>query len=70
MQEAEQIRQEESVLMPFGAEDSETAGDDIMPFVQPDTRTVFYRVVASEEEIREVDMALDSIGVYYERRDG
>ena len=47
-----------------------SGGDDVMPFVQPDTRTVFYRVVASDEDIQAIDMALDSIGVYYERRDG
>ena len=66
-QEAEAVRQEASVA-PF--ETGKEAGDEVMPFVQPDTRTVFYRVVASEEEIRAIDMALDSIGVYYERRDG
>lgn len=65
--EAEQARQEEKVA-PFESE--KTGGDEIMPFVQPDTKTVIYRVVATEEELRAIDIALDSIGVFYERRDG
>lgn len=65
--EAEQARQEEKVA-PFESE--KTGGDEIMPFVQPDTKTVIYRVVATEEDLQAIDMALDSIGVFYERRDG
>lgn len=64
----EEAAKQEAAVAPFEAEKS--GGDDVMPFVQPDTRTVFYRVVATEEDIRAIDMALDSIGVYYERRDG
>lgn len=63
-----QAARQEAAVAPFETEKS--GGDDVMPFVQPDTRTVFYRVVASDEDIRAIDMALDSIGVYYERRDG
>lgn len=65
--EAELARQEEKAA-PFEAE--KTGGDDVMPFVQPDTKAVIYRVVATEEDLQAIDMALDSIGVYYERRDG
>ena len=65
--EAEQARQEEKVA-PFESE--KNGGDEIMPFVQPDTKTVIYRVVATEEDLQAIDMALDSIGVFYERRDG
>lgn len=65
--EAELARQEEKAA-PFESE--KTGGDEVMPFVQPDTKTVIYRVVATEEELQDIDMALDSIGVYYERRDG
>lgn len=69
--EAEQIRQEQAVVQPFGPEDSTpAAGDEVMPFSQPDTKVVFYRIVATEDDIRTVETALDSIGVYYERRDG
>lgn len=65
--EAEQARQEGKVA-PFESE--KNGGDEIMPFVQPDTKTVIYRVVATEEDLQAIDMALDSIGVFYERRDG
>lgn len=65
--EAELARQEEKTVS-FEAE--KTGGDEVMPFVQPDTKTVIYRVVATEEELQAIDVALDSIGVYYERRDG
>lgn len=64
----EEAAKQEAAVAPFEAE--KDGGDAVMPFVQPDTRTVFYRVVASEEDIKAIDMALDSIGVYYERRDG
>lgn len=67
IKEAEAARQE-AAMMPF--ETDKSGGDEIMPFVQPDTKTVFYRVVATDEDIQAIDMALDSIGVYYERRDG
>lgn len=67
IKEAEAERQEAAVA-PFEAE--KDGGDEVLPFTQPDTRTVIYRIVASEEDIQAVDMALDSIGVYYERRDG
>lgn len=67
VKEAEAVQQEKAEA-PFEAE--KTGGDEIMPFVQPDTRTVIYRVVATEEDLQAIDMALDSIGVYYERRDG
>lgn len=64
--EKEQIRQE-SVTAPFETE--KTGGDEVLPFVQPDTKAVFYRIVASDEELEAVEMALDSLGVYYERRE-
>ena len=67
VKEAEAAQQEKAAA-PFEAE--KTGGDEILPFVQPDARTVIYRVVATEEDLQAIDMALDSIGVYYERRDG
>lgn len=63
--EAEQLRQE-AAADPFQSD--KTGGDEVLPFIQPDTRVVFYRIVASEEDIAAVDMALDSLGIYYERR--
>lgn len=50
---------------PFTVEDE----DDALPFVQPDTRTVFYKVVASDEELEQVEMAFNSLGIFFERRD-
>ena len=67
IKEAEAERQEAAVA-PFEAE--KDGGDEVLPFTQPDTKTVIYRIVASAEDIQAIDMALDSIGVYYERRDG
>ena len=67
VKEAEAERQEAAVA---AFETEKTGGDEVLPFTQPDTRTVMYRVVASEEDIQAIDVALDSIGVYYERRDG
>ena len=64
--EKEQIRQE-AAIAPFEAE--KTGGDEVLPFVQPDTKAVFYRIVASDEDLEAVEMALDSLGVYYERRE-
>lgn len=48
-------------------ESVETVGDDELPFETPSTRTVFYRVVATEDEIRELDRILDSIGIWWKR---
>ena len=43
--------------------------DDELPFEQPTTITAFYKVVATPEELEEVEMAFNSIGIYYTRRD-
>lgn len=42
---------------------------DELPFEQPVTITAFYRVVATAEELEQVEMAFNSIGIYFERRD-
>lgn len=49
-------------------ETQKTAGDELLPFETPSTRTVFYKVVATEDEITELDRILDSIGLWWERR--
>lgn len=51
-------------VTPFGAED-----EDNLPFEQPTTITAFYKVVATPEELEQVEMAFNSIGIYFERRD-
>lgn len=43
--------------------------DDDLPFEQPDMVTSFFRIVGTVEELEAVEVALDSIGVYFERRD-
>lgn len=42
---------------------------DSLPFVQPDTVTVYYKIVASPEELQQVETMLNSFGVLFERRD-
>lgn len=43
--------------------------DDDLPFEQPSTVTAFYKVVATPEELEKVEMAFNSIGIFFERRD-
>ena len=43
-------------------------GIDDLPFEQPSTVTAFYKVVATPEELERVEMAFNSIGIYFERR--
>lgn len=43
-------------------------GDEDLPFETPTTQTVFYRIVATEEEIEQIDTILNSIGVFWERK--
>lgn len=68
--EQDSQKKEESVVpaeKPFAVAEEPS---DELPFVQPNTRTVIYRVVATEEELEAVEMAFASIGIYFERRDG
>ena len=44
--------------------------DTELPFVQPTTITAFYKIVATPEELEEVEMAFNSIGIWFERRLG
>lgn len=46
---------------------SEDADDDL-PFEQPNTITAFYKVVATQEELEQVEMAFNSVGILFERR--
>lgn len=52
--------------VPFTLDDSED-GDDL-PFPQPQTVTMWYKVVATPEELEQVEMAFNSIGIHFERR--
>lgn len=51
--------------VPFSLDDEE----DDLPFPQPQTVTAFYKVVATKEELERVEMAFNSIGIWFERRD-
>ena len=51
--------------VPFTLDDSED-GDDL-PFPQPQTVTMWYKVVATPEELEQVEMAFNSIGIHFER---
>lgn len=48
--------------------DTEGFAVDDLPFEQPHTQTVFYRVVATPEELEQVEIAFNSIGIFFERR--
>lgn len=58
-----QEKEVEIPCTPFGEE------EDDLPFVQPSTVTAFYKVVATPEELEQVEIAFNSIGIYFERRD-
>lgn len=64
----EQIRKEEQEKAQQVAEQTPVVADDELPFEQPSTVTAFYRVVATPAELEEVEMAFNSIGIYFERR--
>ena len=49
---------------------SDVDESDELPFEVPGTFTVLYKIVATQAALKEVEMALDSLGVYYERNDG
>ena len=64
----EQIRKEEQEKAQQTVEQTPVIADDELPFEQPSTVTAFYRVVATPAELEEVEMAFNSIGIYFERR--
>lgn len=43
--------------------------DEALPFEQPLTKTVFYKVIATVEELEQIDMALNSLGIRFARKD-
>ena len=43
--------------------------EDGLPFAQPTTVAAFYKVVATSQELEDVEMAFNSMGIYFERRD-
>ena len=70
----EQIREEERARTEkavAAAAIEEVCGfkSDELPFEQPNTVTAYYKVVATAEELEQVEMAFNSIGIYFERRE-
>lgn len=69
----EQIRKEEQEkaekVKVAAIESLPDISDDNLPFEQPTTVTAYYRVVATPDELEAVEMAFNSIGVYFERRE-
>lgn len=59
----EAAAQEEGFRIPEADDEEE------LPFEQPSTKTVFYKVVATPEELEKVEMAFNSLGIYFSRRD-
>lgn len=43
--------------------------EEELPFEQPSTKTVFYKVIATPGELEQVEMAFNSIGIVFSRRD-
>lgn len=75
IQREEQIRREEQrrleeqqELAKKKEEQVPDVPDSALPFEQPTTVTAFYRVVATPEELEAVEMAFNSIGIYFEKR--
>lgn len=69
----EQIRKEEQEkaekVKVAAIESLPDISDDDLPFEQPTTVTAYYRVVATPDELEAVEMAFNSIGVYFKRRE-
>lgn len=61
--ESESIKVVPAIEEPF-AQDSQEVEVDI-PFIQPDTITAIYKVIATPDELGEVEMAFNSIGIYF-----
>lgn len=62
-EEEKQQAEQEIISVPEITDDAE------LPFEQPFTKTVFYKVVATEEELKQVEMAFNSIGINFVRKD-
>jgi primosomal protein N' len=61
----EEARVPETEEEPFSQEDE----IDDLPFATPTTVTAFYKIIATPEELEEVEMAFNSIGIIFERRE-
>lgn len=62
------VMEQSTPVSPDPIPENETAEEE-MPFVTPTTKSVFYRVVATDQELAELEVAMDSLGIYFERRE-
>ncbi|MDD3186725.1 MAG: DUF1351 domain-containing protein [Anaerostipes sp.] len=69
LQEREKVQEpvREPVSEPIKVEDA--PNDEVLPFPQKNTKTVLYRVVATQEELKDVELAFTSIGIEFSRKD-
>lgn len=51
----------------WGTAPEEEAEPSELPFVTPSTRSAVYRIVASDKEIRDLEMYMNSVGISFER---
>lgn len=56
----EVVSEKDDIDKRLESEDIPDIPDDNLPFTQPDTITAFYRVVATEEELEQVEMTLNT----------
>lgn len=47
----------------------QAANSAVVPFVQPNTKKVVYTVVATDSEIEQIETYLNSIGIFFDRRE-
>ncbi|MFA9376261.1 MAG: DUF1351 domain-containing protein [Lachnotalea sp.] len=68
---AVQAEQAKTVIVQPAQECKEEIAEviDTLPFEQPSTIRAVYSVVATKEELVEVEMAFNSIGIYFKRKD-
>lgn len=74
LEEIRRIRQENKSIEKekesgFANDQFSLMDDDNLPFAQPTTVTTYYKVIATPSELEQVEMAFNSIGILFERRD-
>ena len=68
-EDREKTEKEATKQKSFSIPESDLSDEGVLPFTQPTTVTAYYRVVATLEELEQVEMAFNSIGIYFERRE-
>lgn len=67
LEEIRKIRQEKEAIK-HSDEQHVPEKKGVLPFAQPTTVTVCYKVIATPKELEQVEMAFNSIGILFERR--